>query len=307
MYYIIISILKKFPKVKYFIKKINPQKIILHIKKKYQLLFYKSYTTKELICHLKKMGLFKNKHIFLHSSWDQFFHYTGSPKELIEAILNEIGPKGTLAMPAFPQDQDPNKVFNVKRTPSGAGFITEIFRRYPGVLRSINLVHSVIAIGDQAEYLTKDHHLSKTPWDEFSPYYRLKKIDALIIGLGVGKNLSVATALHCIDSLLKDKLPFFSNIFNKTITYSYKNHDGNIKSHTLAVRRHSILNTKNVAKYMDKNQFLENKISNLDVYSIHAKYLINKALDLATKGITMYAYPKPQKKLFIPFSESKKC
>ncbi len=307
MYHTIVTILNKSPKIKFFLKKINPKNIIITIKKKYQILFYKSYTTSELINHLKKMGLSKNKHIFLHSSWDQFFHYQGSPKELIEAILNEIGPEGTLAMPAFPEDRNPTNIFNVKRTPSGAGFITEMFRRYPGVLRSINLIHSVTAIGNQAEYLTKDHHLSKTPWDEYSPYYRLKEIDALIIGLGVGKNLSIATALHCIDSLLRNKLPFFANILNKTITYNYKDYDGNIKSHTLIVRKHSILNTKNISKHMDKSQFIENKISNLDVYSIPAQYLINKTLDLAKKGITMYTYPKPKKELFIPFSKSKKC
>ncbi|QQO57118.1 MAG: hypothetical protein N838_30975 [Thiohalocapsa sp. PB-PSB1] len=40
--------------------------------------------------------------------------------------------------------------------------MTEAFRRYPGVSGSINLNHSVCAIGPNADSLTRDHQRSET-------------------------------------------------------------------------------------------------------------------------------------------------
>jgi aminoglycoside 3-N-acetyltransferase len=265
---------------------------------------YPKYSTVDLISMLKSLGIKKGSCLFIHSGWSQFYNFQGNPKELIEAILDEIGPEGTLAMPAFPFKQDPSVVFDVKKTPSGAGYLTEILRRFPNVKRSINLMHSVCAIGSQSDFLTKDHHHSITPWDKNSPYYRLKEIDALILGLGVGKHLSTATCLHCVESLLKDKLPFFSNIFKSEITYQYRDYDNNINSHKMYVRISSKLDTKKISKYMDKKIFNETKISNLDIFSIPARYLIDRTLELAKQGITMYVIPEPKKELFIPFNQN---
>ena len=295
----IINKLDQLPNTKKKIKKLlsHIKNISIKIKKK----TYPKFKTKELIETLKPLGLKKDATVFIHSSWDQFFNFEDSPIQLIEALLNEIGQNGTLAMPAFPKNQNPDQLFNVKRTPSGAGFLTEIFRRFPNVKRSINLIHSVTALGPNADYLTKDHHKSKTPWDHKSPYYRLKEVDALILGLGVGKNLSVATSLHCIDSLLKDSYPFFAQLFEQEITYQYKDYNGTVNSHRMNIRISSTLNTKQISKYMAKDKFIETKLSNLEIYRIPAKYLIEKGLELANKGITMYVTPKPVKKLFIPF------
>ena len=240
---------------------------------------YPNYSTGSLIKVLKSLGIQKGSCLFIHSSWSEFFNYQGTPTQLIDALLKEIGPDGTLAMPVFPINQDPKVIFDVRKAPSGAGLLSELFRRYPNVKRSINIMHSVCAIGPLADYLTKDHHHSITAWDKNSPYYRLKEIDALILGLGVGKHLSIATCLHCADSLLKDKLPFFSNIFKSEITYQYRDYGNNINTHKMYVRvNNSILDTKKVSKYMDKKRFIETRLSNLDIYCIPARYLIDKTL-----------------------------
>ncbi len=265
--------------------------------KKDKIKYKTKYDSNDIINELVKCGLKKGDTLFLHSSWDQFFNYTGAPRELIDSLLKYLGEHGTLAMPCFPEKQDATKVFNVKRTPSGAGFITELFRRYKGTKRSINLNHSVCAIGKNAEYLTKDHHLSLTAWDKYSPYYRLKEVDALIVGLGVGHNLEIATSLHCTEALLKDEIFYFSTLFQKKITYEYKDLDGNIGTHTY-LQRQGIIDTKKIAKYYTKEELKELRLSNLAIYAIRAETLIDKALELGKRGITMYIKPKPKKKLF---------
>lgn len=260
-------------------------------------LYKESYSAEDLLNKLINCGLKKGDTLFIHSSWNNFYNYSETPKKLIEVLLDYLGPEGTLAMPCFPSDQNVNKIFDVKRNPSGAGFLTEIFRRYKGVKRSININHSVCAYGKNAEYLVKDHHLSLTSWDDKSPYYRLLEVDALIVGLGVGHNLEVATCLHCVESILRNEIYYFSLIFPIKVSYKYKDFDDKIGEHTF-FKRVGTIDTKKISKYFTSDELIEFKISNLDVYSIRAKILVNKTLNLANKGITMYTKPKPKKKLF---------
>jgi aminoglycoside 3-N-acetyltransferase len=274
------------------------QEIFYRLYLKYRRFFFtKKYDENILLDLLISIGLKPSQTVFIHSSWDEFYNFKGNPWSLIKQILETIGPAGTLAMPAFPQKQDPKIIFDVKRTPSGAGLLTEIFRRYPGVKRSINQNHSVCAIGPNAEFLTKDHHCSKTSWDRLSPYYRLKELNAQIIGLGVGKNLRVATALHCADSILKDEIFYFSQLFNEKITYSFLDQNGVPGTHTYFPSKGSI-STRNISRHMSSDHFRETKLSNLDIYSIDAEYLIDRIIELGRTGITMYKNPRPKKSLF---------
>ncbi len=274
--------------------------LFVYLKKKITERFYPQFDTSQLIKILEEIGLKKVGTLFIHSSWDQFDKYTGTCLELIQAILDIIGKEGTLLMPAFPIDQDPKKVFDIKKTPSGAGLLTEIFRRLPGVKRSININHSVCALGPNADFLTKDHHLSKTSWDQYSPYYRLSQVNGTIImGLGVGKNLRVCTAKHCAESILRTEIYFFSLLFDKTVTYTYIDESGRKGSHTyLEEICEGKSSPKKFVKMLDKSKFIETKLSNLDIYAIDAEYLINKTIDLGRNGITMWTKPFPKKKLF---------
>ncbi len=90
-------------------------------------------------------------------------------------------------MPAYPLLRNENSIFDVRNTPTGAGLIAEEFRHYPGVKRSLNRQHSVCALGPMSDFLLGEHHLSKTCWDEKSPYYKLGEINAIVFTLGLGK------------------------------------------------------------------------------------------------------------------------
>jgi len=272
-----------------FIKKRNLQ----YNKQKYK----QKYNANEILDKLIENGLRNGDTLFIHSSWEQFYNYTDTPRVLIDTLIDFLGENGTLAMPSFPQDQSGNKIFNLKKTPSAAGFLTEIFRRYKGVKRSINLNHSICAVGKNAEFLTNEHHKSLTSWDKYSPYYKLKEVDALIVGLGVGHNLEVATSLHCVESILKDEIYFYSLLFKDKIIYQYKDLSGNIGTHTY-LQRNGKINTKKLSKYFSKEELCEFKFSNLDIYTIRAKILIDNSLELGKRGITMYVDPKPKKELF---------
>lgn len=252
---------------------------------------------------LEKVGIHHGSTLMVHSAWKQLNSGNFSVRELIESLLKSVGTNGTLTMPAFPsyENQVSGAVFDVCRTPSSGGLVTEAFRRYPGVVRSINLNHSVCAIGPQSNFLTSEHHLSETSWDDLSPYYRLREInDAWIIGLGVGHRLKVATSLHCVESALWKENSYFNKLFEGEIHYSYKSKNGDLGKHCYRKRVGEIYTPK-LAKYFSSSELIEEVIEGLEVYAIKARVLIDKAIKLGREGKTMYVWPIPFKRHFINF------
>lgn len=249
----------------------------------------------QIIKFLNVSGVCRGDTLFIHSSWECLNSGSFSAVELIEALIDYLGKHGTLAMPAFPPEklQVNETLFDGKRLPSGGGLLTEVFRRYPGVRRSINLNHSVCAAGPNAAYLTESHHLSKTSWDKHSPYYRLRDFEnAFIVGFGVGHRLRVATSLHCVESVLQSEIEFFKKIFREEVRYNYFNADGKITQHKFR-KRYGEIYTPKIAKYFSEDILLEDTLSGLEVYSINAKKLIDTAVTLGREGKTMYVWPIP--------------
>jgi len=231
--------------------------------------------------------------IFVHSSWQSLDSGNFTATDLIQMLRHYVGENGTLAMPAFPEHQKANKVFNVRRTPSAGGLLTEVFRRYPNVERSINLNHSICAIGKNAEYLISEHHLCETSWDKKSPYYKITQIEnAWIIGLGVGHRLKIATSLHCVESLLRKSNPYFKKLFKDKICYKYIDKNKNEGKHCF-IKREGQIYTPKLAKFFSKKELIEERISGVDIYAIRASTLVNKAIKLAQEGRTMYLWPIP--------------
>jgi len=266
-------------------------------------IYRKSYSTNDIIELMKSMGLKKGSNIFIHSSLDEFYNYSGTVDEFIDAILAEIGSDGTLAMPSFPLFKNNDDIFDIENTPTAAGMIAEVFRRYPDVQRSACTRHSVCAIGPLAGYLLDEHQYSETCWDEKSPYYKLSKINALIFVIGLGKHW-LPTATHCADSILKDEIPYFSLLFQKKIITQIRLLDKSIYKreyypvgdvYRYATYRHW---GKYIYRYFEKSKYIKKKISNLTVNVYDAKYLIDRSIELGRKGIVIWLKPKPLKKYF---------
>ena len=261
-----------------------------------QFLYKKKFNTNDLICVMKSMGMKKGSIIFIHSSMIEFYNYNGNATELIDRIIEEIGTNGTLLMPAFPkliENFDNDVDFDVINSQSGAGYLSEVFRKMKGVKRSINLQHSVCAYGKLADHFVSEHKFSMTAWDIYSPYYKMCQTNTLVFALGLPYFLG--TIIHCTESLLESKYLYFSQFFKKEKHFKYRDLEGNIgicqyRTHDFARRRNK---KRIILKYFDKNQFKKTKISNLSVEAVNAKYTLELFLQLAENGITMYSLPSP--------------
>src|ERR1700690_3109852 len=163
-------------------------------------IYWRPVSIADLRQRLTDFGVTPGRTLWVQSSWNEFYNVPLRPSEMIELLRDLIGPGGTLAMPAFPIDQNPDKVFLVDRAPVYTGLLCEVFRRTAEVRRSIHLSLSVCAVGPNADFLVRDHHHTLMPWGKDSPFCRLRELDARMLGLGAGFNFM--TPLHTAECLL---------------------------------------------------------------------------------------------------------
>ncbi len=155
---------------------------------------------------LAKLGIVPGATIFLHSSMDEVTRRVPgmTATRLIRLLQDVLGEDGTLLVPTFPfvgkqyfYIQE-NPRFDRERTPSQVGLFTEVFRRSPGVVRSLHPTHPVAAWGKHAIELTSTHHLGPT-FGETSPFYKIGNFEGHVVGLGT--RLESYTILHVADDL----------------------------------------------------------------------------------------------------------
>jgi len=257
-----------------------------------KLTFEKYFFTKiigrqELRSAFEKLGVKPGRTIWVQSSWNEFYNFPGKPSVVIDILLDMIGPQGTLVMPAIPLIIDPERVLLIDREPVSTGLICETFRRYQGVQRSIHLSSSVIALGPNAEFLTKDHHKTESPWDPDSPFQRLMEVDAVCIGMGVGRFLANLTPLHAVESILRHESPKFADIFQGTTTYRWRTSEGREGTHSFLSRR-GAFDAARLGRRYPRGQYVEFRLSNLWLWSISARDAINTGVALGRQGISMY-------------------
>ena len=251
----------------------------------------------ELRQQLIDLGVTRGRTVWVQSSWNEFYNVPMKPSEAIDLLRDLIGPDGTLAMPAFPIDQDASKLFMVDRAPVYTGLLCEVFRRVPGVQRSIHLTSSVCAIGPSADFLIRDHHHTDMTWGKDSPFCRLMGVDARLIGLGATFNFM--TPLHAVECLLYDEVPFFRQVFSGTIRYRWKRANGETGEHEF-LNRGGDVRPQRLRRHFGPDICMDAKLSNLKMLAADAKPFIEHAVALGRKGITMYIEPVPTKELFVP-------
>ena len=157
----------------------------------------------QLIDDLRALGVGPGMTLMVHSALSAIGRVEGGAETVIEALIEALGPEGTLAMPAMSAG-----VFDINETPSNVGTVTEAFRKYPGVTRSMHPSHSACAIGPNADYLLEDSFDQPTCVGSESPWGRLSRLtEGYILLLGVDQDRS--TILHYPEEIVR--APYLSN------------------------------------------------------------------------------------------------
>jgi aminoglycoside 3-N-acetyltransferase len=119
------------------------------------------YTFEEIVSSLKQVGLKKTDSIFTFSNLGFFGKLKNSEtstqycEAFKDAIFEIIGSKGTLVVPTFSYSFCNNNQFDVLTSPSVCGIFSEYIMKDNQSMRSNDPNFSITAIGENAEYFTK--------------------------------------------------------------------------------------------------------------------------------------------------------
>ena len=172
----------------------------------------------DLLAAFRELGMQPGMTVMVHTSLSSMGYVCGGAPTMIEALLETVDSEGTIMMPTqswknldpevgvhpeVPKDdwqviRDNWPAYDKRTTPTQTmGAVAELFRQWPGSLRSVHPARSVTANGKYAAYLTENHDLSNI-FGDGSPIGRLYELDGyvLLIGVGYDKN----TSLHLADA-----------------------------------------------------------------------------------------------------------
>jgi len=182
---------------------------------------FKSFTPSNVHHALVGLGIAPGNTLLVHSSFDAFEGFQGKPSDVIAVLQNVVGASGVVMMPTMVFSGTAvdyaraNPVFDVARTPSRMGLLTELFRRSPGVVRSVHPTHPVAIWGADASTVADGHHLASTPCGVGTPFEALLKRRGKIVLLGT--DIGVLTFFHMLEEVLEPDLPlppFTTEVFH---------------------------------------------------------------------------------------------
>jgi len=178
-------------------------------------------TKDDILKGLSDLGVTEGMIVMAHSSLSALGEVEGGADTLIEVLAEAVGPTGTLCMPAMSGERP----FRVESSPSNVGIVTERFRSWPGVVRSIHPTHSVSCLGPKSEQIIAGHIDQPTALGPESPWGRIAQMDnGYILLLGCDQDRS--TLLHCAEEAVD--APYLTDIQPE-----YVDADGQVKTKVL--------------------------------------------------------------------------
>ena len=234
----------------------------------------------KIIDDLIALGIKKGDSLLVHSSLHSLGEFEDKPKIVINALLSVLGKNGTLIMPTLSYENvNPNyPYFDVKKTPSCVGGLTEYFRKRKDTIRSVHPTHSFAAVGADVPYYLQDHYLDSTPAGKNSPLVKLKKANGKI--LFIGCKLKPNTSMHAVEELVEP--PY---LFGKETVYFITNSKG--EQYKKKYRNHNFIGYRQrydrIEKIIDKKYLAKGKILLADSFLLDSAKMWEVALEKITE------------------------
>ncbi|QEH68535.1 AAC(3) family N-acetyltransferase [Cellulosilyticum sp. ST5] len=157
-----------------------------------------AYTKQDLLQALEKLKINPRGTLLVHSSMKSIGEVEGGADTVLDALMIYMK-EGLLVLPTHTWSyiNAENPKFDVVHSEVCVGILPELFRKRPGVVRSLHPTHSVAAIGQDKEDFIKDNELWHTPCARQSPWGKLLDRNAQIMLLGV--DLRRNTFIHGVE------------------------------------------------------------------------------------------------------------
>ena len=203
-----------------------------HLRRGIRQLTQPQITRERIARDLGLLGIQPGQTVLVHSSLASLGNVLGGADEVIEGLIEAVGPAGTLVLPthSWRAMEHGCRVFDVRNTPCCVGAIPERFRNRPGVLRSLHPSHSIAALGPRAAELVQGHESCATPCGAGTPYEKILETGGSILLLGT--DLRSLTVFHTLEALAR--VPYLMKL--NADHFEIVDHNG--ASRRLAIHRH---------------------------------------------------------------------
>jgi aminoglycoside 3-N-acetyltransferase len=253
-----------------------------------------AYTPSDLTRALRDLGVVPGDVLMVHSAFDRFRGFHGGPVDVVRALQEAVGPGGTLMMPTIPfrgtalEYARGEPVFDAGHTVSRMGLITEVFRRAPGVVRSLHPTHSVAAWGSGAAAIIAGHELAETPCGRLTPYGRLLDHDGKILLAGVPP--STMTFCYFVAEELEPRLPV-PVLTQERYPMRWKDGDGTVRVSQLRLFAPGIDHDLHplFSELKRRGQWRERAVGRLRLMLVRARDVYGAAAALADRGLFVRA------------------
>ncbi len=253
-------------------------------------------TKEELKRQIEACGIQSGDAVLVHSSLSKIGYVENGPATVIEAFLEAVGPNGHILMPNSPNaslqlDYVRNlDIFDIRMAASRLGAITEVFRNWPGALRSESATEPVSCIGPNAKWFVEGHAGETTPYTNKSPFYRLVEAKGKIVYLGVTLD-NAGTSLHLLEDAVDDfPYPVY---YKDEFTLKLIDENGMEKHVTTKVHNPEQSKLRKcdglLPDFLALGVYAEHKIGNARTLVFDAEKMFDTMVRLyREKGVTMY-------------------
>lgn len=157
-------------------------------------------TFEQLVDGFRSLGVMQGDTLLVHSSYKSFGEVDGGPETVVRALETALGTDkdGTLIMPTFNFDFNKGVPWDVRKTRSKMGALTEIVRMDPRSKRVFHPFYSFAILGKHAEMLGALRY--KSAYERNSVFGKLRDLDGKIMVIGLSYNNSM-TFFHHIEQM----------------------------------------------------------------------------------------------------------
>lgn len=183
------------------------------------------YTKEQLLQQLRETGIKPDDNLLVHSSMKSLGPVQGGADTVLDALMEAV-PDGLLILPThtWKQMSEEYSFFDPETEPVCVGILPELFRKRPGVVRSLHPTHSVAVYGKGAADYIKGEENCTTPCPPTGCWGRLKDINAKILLLGVTHTRN--TYIHSIE----ESFDIPERFTDKPTRFRVKMPDGSVRN-----------------------------------------------------------------------------
>jgi aminoglycoside N3'-acetyltransferase len=262
----------------------------LELAKKEAIFRYGYFGPNELYEELSAIPIQKGGVLLVHSSFGNFYNFDGTSEDMLNVLERLVGAEGTLMMPAHSHyNENGPFVFDVRKSPAQTGLLCELFRRRPGVVRSLHPTHSICAKGPLARDLVAEHHKDPFSCGPLSPYAKLAGYSADILGLGLPSGYT--TFLHVVEDEDIETYPL--RVYADRI-YEFTMIDDNGRQLILNLKRRDFrlgdtYNLPRLVRHLSAECYQDFAVHGVPCFRAKAKTLLEELRSLKSRGILLYS------------------